>query len=110
MEMITRLSEESKKGNSNTIVLVICLMCLAEEWGQISNEAKELINKMLTYDPSDRISSHEALNDPWIQSKAPSQQVNTKQLKNLQNFYVEGLWVKLARATVNGRLRSSCSS
>lgn len=43
---------------------------------------------MLTYDPEERISSQEALNDPWIQTKAPDGQINTKQLKNLQNFYV----------------------
>jgi len=37
-------------------------------WKEVSEEAKELIKKMLTFDPKDRISSEEALNDPWIDS------------------------------------------
>jgi calcium-dependent protein kinase len=32
----------------------------------VSKEAKELVKKLLTYDPAKRISAAEALNDPWI--------------------------------------------
>jgi len=35
-------------------------------WKSITGEAKELIQRLLTYDPSDRISAEEALNHPWI--------------------------------------------
>ena len=37
-----------------------------EEWGVISNEAKDLISKMLTYEPSKRISAKEILLHPWF--------------------------------------------
>jgi calcium-dependent protein kinase len=37
-----------------------------KEWTQVSEMAKDLIKKMLTYDPNDRISSAEAINHPWI--------------------------------------------
>ena len=37
-----------------------------EEWGVISNEAKDLIKKMLTYEPSKRISAKQVLLHPWF--------------------------------------------
>ena len=37
-----------------------------EEWGIISSEAKDLIKKMLTYEPSKRISAKEVLLHPWF--------------------------------------------
>ena len=37
-----------------------------EEWGIISNEAKDLISKMLTYDPAKRISAKKVLLHPWF--------------------------------------------
>ena len=36
------------------------------EWAKISDDAKNLVKKMLTYDPADRISAREALNDKWL--------------------------------------------
>ncbi len=35
-------------------------------WGHVSKEAKDLISRMLTVDPSERISSSDALKSPWI--------------------------------------------
>ena len=43
---------------------------------------------MLTYNPSQRITAHDALNDPWIQRNAPSSALNPQLLKNLMGFYV----------------------
>lgn len=37
-----------------------------KKWGKISLSAKDLVTKMLTYDPNDRISAKDALNHPWI--------------------------------------------
>lgn len=51
-------------------------------------DAKTLIKKMLKYNPRERISAKEALNDPWIQKNAPLNQINTNVLKNLSNFFV----------------------
>lgn len=36
------------------------------EWDNISADAKDLLSKMLTYDPEERISAAEALQHPWI--------------------------------------------
>jgi len=40
-------------------------------WDNISDEAKDLINKMLTYDPRKRITAIEAYKHPWLQICAP---------------------------------------
>lgn len=40
------------------------------EWTDISREAKQLIRKMLTYNPDERVSAEEALNDEWIHEYA----------------------------------------
>ena len=37
-----------------------------EEWGVISKEAKDLIKKMLAYDPAKRISAKQVLLHPWF--------------------------------------------
>ena len=37
-----------------------------EEWDQISKEAKDLISKMLTFNPAKRISALDALQHPWF--------------------------------------------
>lgn len=51
----------------NLIVnLLQFILILAEEWSKISDDAKNLIRKMLTKDPTKRISASEAFNDPWI--------------------------------------------
>ena len=36
------------------------------EWNPISDGAKDLVKKLLTYDPAERISALDALNHPWI--------------------------------------------
>ncbi len=35
-------------------------------WGNVSEKGKNLITKLLTYDPEARPSAQEALQDPWI--------------------------------------------
>ncbi|KAF0441368.1 Pkinase-domain-containing protein [Gigaspora margarita] len=48
-------------------------------WDHISDEAKDLINKMLTYKPDERITAHNALKHPWFEyaTKLAVPQVNT---------------------------------
>lgn len=60
----------------------------ATDWEKISEEAKTLIKKMLTYNPAHRLSAHDALNDSWIQRNAPSSALNDSHLKRLKGFYV----------------------
>jgi calcium-dependent protein kinase len=64
------------------------------DWQKISDEAKNLIKKMLTYNPSFRISAQEALNDPWIQRNAPTAALNPQLLRNIVGFYVSFFFEK----------------
>jgi calcium-dependent protein kinase len=62
------------------------------EWEDISEEAKDLVRKMLEYDPAKRISAAEALQHKWIklhtQSEKVEKQLAKKTLSNLKNFRV----------------------
>jgi serine/threonine protein kinase len=42
------------------------------EWKYISKEAKFMIKRMLTFDPEERISAEEALNEEWIKGMGGS--------------------------------------
>ena len=37
-----------------------------EDWADISDEAKDLLKKMMFYDPEKRISAVEAMYHPWF--------------------------------------------
>ena len=60
----------------------------AEDWDDISTEAKNLIRRMLTVDPLKRISASEALNHDWIVSKHKSVPLSASVMKNLESFQV----------------------
>ena len=61
-------------------------------WKHISNNAKELITKMLIKNPEARPSIHEIYNDPWIQNRVrnsvPENPIARAALTNLKNFGV----------------------
>ena len=58
-------------------------------WKTVSKEAKDLVKKLLTYDPSERINAEDALKHPWIADRE-SMKIDSKTaenaLSNLQNF------------------------
>jgi len=60
------------------------------EWADVSSEAKDLVAKLLTYNPDERINAFDALKHPWITKYAALDKVDktiTKRtLQNLQNF------------------------
>nr|AAC13355.1 calcium-dependent protein kinase-b [Paramecium tetraurelia] len=58
-----------------------------EDWNKISEDAKNLIKRMLTKDYQLRISAQEAYNDPWIQKNAPNGPIDMKAIKNLSSFF-----------------------
>ena len=61
----------------------------SEEWDDISDEAKDLIKKLMTYDPKRRISWADALKHPWfsLQINAENDTGNTlSALQNLKDF------------------------
>ncbi len=62
-------------------------------WVSVSNEAKDLILRMLVYDPKERISADEAILHPWIASQSKGekllhQQIATESLLQLKHFMV----------------------
>lgn len=69
------------------------------EWEEISDEAKDLVKKMLTYDFNNRISARECLNHPWFvkrlseaENENPSQlsfPIGRRSLRNLKTFRAE---------------------
>lgn len=61
------------------------------EFAEISLEAKSLITQMLTYDPKQRISVKEALEDPWFGLVLHAREVTLKRtfLENLKNFHLK---------------------
>lgn len=58
-------------------------------WKNVSKEAKDLIKKLLTYDPAERISAEQALKHPWISDHASihiDAQAAEAALNNFMNF------------------------
>lgn len=62
------------------------------EWDDVSDDAKDLVRKLLTYDLNKRISASEALQHKWIKTMASKEKVEktmaAKTLSNLRNFRV----------------------
>ena len=61
-----------------------------EEWGVISKEAKDLITKMLTYEPSKRINAKQVLLHPWFahyeEKMKENKQVARSAFENMKRF------------------------
>eukprot|EP00920_Eleutheroschizon_duboscqi_P025788 GHVT01063648.1.p1 GENE.GHVT01063648.1~~GHVT01063648.1.p1 ORF type:complete len:542 (-),score=153.82 GHVT01063648.1:368-1993(-) len=73
------------------------------DWNCVSEDAKDLLRKMLTYDPSKRVSAEEALNHPWIlercaaKASAMEGAVLGGALNNMKKFHSDQ---KLAQAAL----------
>ena len=66
------------------------------EWKGISKDAVDLIKRMLTYNPANRISAEEAIDHPWIKKKVtePSDPKATlSALQNLRTFRVRIIFI-----------------
>lgn len=58
-------------------------------WGLITDEGKDLIQSMLTYDPEHRPSCREVLNHPWFLKDDVKLKINTKEyLDNMKVYEV----------------------
>ena len=56
-----------------------------EEWDNVSDEAKNLVKKMIEKDPSKRISALEALKDDWFKMNKEKKKSNKVLAKNVLN-------------------------
>ncbi|KAL4492576.1 hypothetical protein ABPG72_007689 [Tetrahymena utriculariae] len=57
-----------------------------EDWADRSSDSKDLITKMLQYDPKERISATEAYAHPWILSNVHVEPLNDNMMKKLSQF------------------------
>lgn len=72
-----------------------------EVWSDISEDAKDLITKLLTMDPEKRLSAKAALAHPWVVQGAPRARIRRTEtqvnlLSNLRSFHSNNQLQKLA--------------
>ncbi|XP_052202354.1 calcium-dependent protein kinase 11-like isoform X1 [Diospyros lotus] len=78
----------------------------SEPWPNISDSAKDLIQKMLCRDPRKRISAHEVLCHPWIVDDrvAPDKPLDSAVLSRLKHFSAMNKLKKMALRVIAERL------
>ena len=80
------------------------------EWDDVSDDAKDLVKRLLTLDPDRRISASEAIQHRWIKQMAQGEKVDkqiaTKTLSNLKNFRGEQKLKQAALAFIASQLVS----
>jgi len=68
------------------------------EWQNVSSEAQRLIKKMMEYDPNQRYSAQQALNDPWFKmllgDTAIDRPLTLSALTNLKHFRVRNITLR----------------
>lgn len=91
-KMINRLLRRYLRGNLLWMVIIAFNNLLEPEFDDISEEAKDFVKKLLTYDSVKRISAADALQHKWIKMHASDDKIEktlaTKTLSNLKNFRV----------------------
>jgi calcium-dependent protein kinase len=69
------------------------------DWRSISDDAKDLIRKMLQFNPKDRYTAEQALNHIWVKKTAPKAvdaPLETNHFENLKNFRAQNKLKKAA--------------
>lgn len=69
--MINKLLKQLLKANSHLTVKTLLLdinFFTEPEWDDVSEDAKDLVKKLLTYDPAKRITAADAVQHPWIKT------------------------------------------
>ena len=61
-----------------------------KKWKKVSEEAKDLIRKLLIVQPFDRISIVNALNHPWFSQPNTFQTVNLEIFNSIKSFKAHG--------------------
>jgi len=88
------------KKEYSSFQVYIFLTILEEEWEVISKEAKDLISKMLKYDPKLRYSAEECLKHGWFKTNENSKNnvpLSKTTIENMRQFKREN---KLEQATI----------
>jgi calcium-dependent protein kinase len=69
------------------------------DWKSISDDAKDLIRKMLQFNPKDRFTAEQALNHIWVKKTAPKAvdaPLESTHFENLKNFRAQNKLMKAA--------------
>jgi len=77
------------------------------DWKNISEDAKNLIRKMLKMQPKDRCTADEALNNDWIKKKAPKAtggEIGASMVENLKGFRSQNKLKKVALHVIASQL------
>jgi calcium-dependent protein kinase len=73
----------------------------SQPWPSISESAKDLVRKLLTKDPKQRISAAQALEHPWIRGgEAPDKPIDSAVLSRMKQFRAMNKLKKLARKVI----------
>jgi len=78
-----------------------------EDWCQVSDDAKQLIQQMLKMNPKDRCTAEQALKHVWIKEKAPraqKQPLATTEVNNLKSFHSTNRFKKMALQVIATQL------
>ena len=56
------------------------------EWGHVSEEAKSIIEKMLTVDPAKRVTIDWILRRPWLMGTVPETPIDMRPILDFENY------------------------
>ncbi|KAM0953974.1 putative protein kinase CAMK-CDPK family [Dioscorea sansibarensis] len=78
----------------------------SDPWPKLSTGAKDLVKKMLTSDPKQRITAFEVLNHPWVKEdgEAPDTPLDNAVLNRLKQFRAMNKFKKAALRVIAGCL------
>ncbi|KAL8166737.1 hypothetical protein V2J09_008236 [Rumex salicifolius] len=78
----------------------------SDPWPKISEDAKDLVRKMLVRDPRKRLTAHEVLCHPWVQvdGVAPDKPLDSAVLTRLKQFRAMNKLKKMALRVIAERL------
>jgi len=72
-------------------------------WSDVSDSAKDFINKLLDVDPKKRLNAAEALNHPWIQGGTAKTTHMENTIKSMKNFNARRKFKMAVLATIVAR-------
>lgn len=71
-----------------------------EEWGQVSDQAKDLISKLLVKDVDKRLTIEQAMEHPWITTNMDQYRMNMKIVSRISQFKYQSEFKKIAVKTL----------